>query len=101
DVHVLDTDDPSAPLNLGGLLTPTFHPRRFAFATGDQLLLYTDGVSETRAADGTFFPLTTWAHDQLDKPPWHVLKGLHHALLEHSGDNLNDDIAALAIRKTA
>ncbi|MFL4902008.1 PP2C family protein-serine/threonine phosphatase [Streptomyces sp. MMS24-I2-30] len=100
DVHVLDTDDPSAPLNLGGLLTPTFHPRRFAFATGDQLLLYTDGVSETRAADGTFFPLTTWAHDQLDKPPWHVLKGLHHALLEHSGDNLNDDIAALAIRKT-
>ncbi|MFB7498299.1 PP2C family protein-serine/threonine phosphatase [Streptomyces sp. NPDC056161] len=99
EVHVLDSDDPGAPLNLGGLLTPTFRPRRFAFTTGDQLLLYTDGVTETRDAHGTFFPLTTWARDQLDKPPSQVLRSLHDALLEHSGDNLSDDIAAVAVRR--
>lgn len=98
-VHVLDTDDPAPPLNLGRLLTPVFRPRRFPFRAGDQLLLYTDGVTETRDADGTFFPLADWAHGQLDKPPRQALKNLHQALLEHSGNNLNDDIAALAIRK--
>ncbi|MFE9613011.1 PP2C family protein-serine/threonine phosphatase [Streptomyces sp. NPDC006012] len=98
-VHVLDSHDPAPPLNLGGLLTPTFHICRFAFGAGDQLLLYTDGVTEARGADGTFFPLTVWARDNMDNPPRQVLTCLHDALLEHSGDNLSDDVAAVAIRR--
>lgn len=99
-IDVLDTDDPAPPLNLGGLLTTTCRPQQFAFRTGDQLLLYTDGVTETRDATGAFFPLATWALDQLPRSPQQVLNSLQRALLKHSGNNLNDDIAALAILKT-
>ncbi|MFJ9822011.1 PP2C family protein-serine/threonine phosphatase [Streptomyces sp. NPDC101151] len=99
-IHILDTDDPAPPLNLGGMITVTCRPRRFLFLAGDQLLLYTDGVSETRDATGAFFPLATWARTQLTTPPRQVLNNLHHALLKHSGNNLNDDIAAIAILKT-
>ncbi|MFE6555206.1 PP2C family protein-serine/threonine phosphatase [Streptomyces sp. NPDC057746] len=102
NVDILGTDDPAPPLNLGGLLatrTPG-RPRRFAFQPGDQLLLYTDGVTETRDTAGSFFPLVTWAQEQLTTPPRQALKNLHDALLTHSGNNLNDDIAAIAILKT-
>ncbi|WP_345125337.1 PP2C family protein-serine/threonine phosphatase [Streptomyces chiangmaiensis] len=99
-IDILETDDPAPPLNLGGLLATTCLPRRFAFRAGDQLLLYTDGVTETRDASGAFFPLLTWARDQLTTSPRQALNNLHHALLKHSGNNLNDDIAAIAIRKT-
>ncbi|MGW7674132.1 PP2C family protein-serine/threonine phosphatase [Streptomyces sp. NPDC054775] len=100
-ITVLDTDNPAPPLNLGGLLATPCLPRRFAFLPGDQLLLYTDGVSETRDTNGAFFPLATWAKKQLTAPPRQALNNLHHALLHHSGNNLNDDIAAVAILKTA
>ncbi|MGI5144187.1 PP2C family protein-serine/threonine phosphatase [Streptomyces sp. CA-106110] len=101
NIDTLDTDDPAPPLNLGSLLTTPCHPQRFAFRAGDHLLLYTDGVTETRDATGAFFPLATWAQEQLTTAPRQVLNNLHHALLKHSGNNLNDDIAAIAIRKTA
>jgi serine phosphatase RsbU (regulator of sigma subunit) len=100
-VELLSTDDPAPPLNLGGLLTATSTPRRFAFRPGEQLLLYTDGVTETRDANGAFFPLASWAAGHLGAPPRQVLAALHRALLKHSGNNLNDDIAALAILRTA
>jgi stage II sporulation SpoE-like protein len=70
-------------------------PRRFVFQAGDQLLLYTDGVTETRDANGAFFPLATWAREQLTTPPRQALNSLHHALLIYSGNNLIDDIAIL------
>ncbi|MGW9032762.1 PP2C family protein-serine/threonine phosphatase [Streptomyces sp. NPDC055722] len=99
-IDILDTDDPAPPLNLGGLRTTPCRPRRFAFQAGDQLLLYTDGVTETRDATGAFFPLATWAQEQLTTPPRQALNNLHHALLTYSGNNLSDDIAAIAILKT-
>ncbi len=80
--------------------TPS-RPRRFALQSGDHLLLYTDGVSETRDAAGAFFPLAAWAQKQLTTPPRQALSNLHQALLDHSGDNLNDDIAAIAILRTS
>lgn len=99
-IDILDVDDPAPPLNLGSPITPC-RPRRFAFRAGDQLLLYTDGVTETRDATGAFFPLAAWAREQLTTAPRQALNNLHDALLKHSGNNLNDDIAAVAIRKTA
>ncbi|MFJ8989017.1 PP2C family protein-serine/threonine phosphatase [Streptomyces sp. NPDC102279] len=101
DIGFLSTADPAPPLNLGGLLTTTCRPSRFVFRPGDQLLFYTDGVSETRDATGAFFPLLAWARNQMTAPPQPPLDGLHRALLKHSGNNLNDDIAAIAILKTS
>lgn len=47
---------PSPPVNLAALLGSGYHVDRVPLAVGDLLLLYTDGVSETRDPDGAFFP---------------------------------------------
>lgn len=100
-IAFLPTEDPAPPLNLGGLLTTTCRPSRFDFRPGDQLLFYTDGVSETRDATGAFFPLLGWAQDQMTAPARPPLNCLHRALLKHSGNKLNDGIAAIAVLKTS
>jgi serine phosphatase RsbU (regulator of sigma subunit) len=67
---------------------------------GDQLLLYTDGVSEARDADGRFFPLAQVTADTVrgagpDRPP--LLDVLVARLDEHVGDRRCDDILLLLV----
>jgi serine phosphatase RsbU (regulator of sigma subunit) len=64
------------------------------------LLLYTDGVSETRDHAGRFFPLPDWMQLQDLEQPRELLGALHRDLLRHSGGRLDDDIAALALRRS-
>nr|MDT0660104.1 PP2C family protein-serine/threonine phosphatase [Micromonospora sp. DSM 115978] len=96
-------DAPTAlPLGLGyltraapGVLTETLHP-------GDQLLLYTDGVTEARTEDGEFFGIDRLADfvgralaDRLPTPE--TMRRLVHAILDHQHDRLQDDATALII----
>lgn len=67
---------------------------------GDQLLLYTDGVSEARDADGRFFPLAQVTADTVrgtcpDRAP--LLDVLVARLDEHVGDRRCDDILLLLV----
>ena len=67
---------------------------------GDQLLLYTEGVSEARDADGRFFPLAQVAADTVrgacpDRAP--LLDVLVARLDEHVGDRRCDDILLLLV----
>ena len=67
---------------------------------GDQLLLYTDGVSEARDADGRFFPLAQVTADTVrgtcpDRAP--LLDVLVARLDEHVGDRCCDDILLLLV----
>jgi serine phosphatase RsbU (regulator of sigma subunit) len=67
---------------------------------GDQLLLYTDGVSEARDADGRFFPLAQVTADTIrgtgpDRAP--LLDVLVARLDEHVGDRRCDDILLLLV----
>ena len=67
---------------------------------GDQLLLYTDGVSEARDADGRFFPLAQVTADTVrgtcpDRAP--LLDVLVARLDEHVGDRGRDDILLLLL----
>ncbi|MFF8291446.1 PP2C family protein-serine/threonine phosphatase [Streptomyces sp. NPDC016309] len=96
--RVLDPSTPSPPLNLSTLIGDTYCVDTVAFAPGDQILLYTDGVTETRDRAGEFFPLPTWMRAQDPMPPREVLDHLHRELLRYSGGRLDDDIAALALR---
>ncbi|WUD70885.1 serine/threonine-protein phosphatase [Streptomyces sp. NBC_00510] len=92
---------PSPPVNLAALVGSGYHVDRVPLAVGDLLLLYTDGVSETRDPGGTFFPLTAWTRQAATTAPAGFLRLLHQALLRHSDGVLNDDIACVAIRRTA
>jgi hypothetical protein len=88
---------PGLPLGLGNA---SAH-RTFRWRAGDRLLLYTDGLSECRDADGTFLPL-------LELAPV-----LHHGSVEAALDNLldrvrlhvpggalGDDLAVVLLEKT-
>ncbi|KIF00617.1 membrane protein [Streptomyces sp. RSD-27] len=97
-LRVLESGTPSPLLSLAELIGGHYSVDGFGFAPGDLLLLYTDGIAETRARDGDFFPLTAWMSRQPPTPPRDLLTALHRDLLRHSRGSLDDDIAALAVR---
>ncbi|MEW1639886.1 PP2C family protein-serine/threonine phosphatase [Streptomyces sp. NPDC093801] len=97
-LRVLESGTPSPLLSLAELIGGHYSVDGFDFAPGDLLLLYTDGIAETRARDGEFFPLTAWMSRQPPTPPRDLLTALHRDLLRHSRGSLDDDIAALAVR---
>lgn len=98
EIRILEPTAPSPPLNLATLIGDRYFVDTVAVAPGDQLLLYTDGVTETRDRRGEFFPLPDWMRRQGAAPPRELLDRLHRDLLHYSGGRLNDDIAALAVR---
>ncbi|MFF1839355.1 PP2C family protein-serine/threonine phosphatase [Streptomyces sp. NPDC058231] len=99
EIRVLDPSTPSPPLNLAVLLGDQYNVETVAFAPGDQLLFYTDGITETRDRTGAFFPLPDWMRGQAPEGPGALLDRLHRELLRYSGGKLNDDISALAVRR--
>ncbi|MFG2359314.1 PP2C family protein-serine/threonine phosphatase [Streptomyces sp. NPDC048521] len=97
-VRVLEPTVPSPPLNLATLLGDEYHVDTTSFAAGDQILLYTDGVTETRDRTGSFFPLPEWMRQVGPAPPRELLDRLHRDLLHYGGGRLDDDVAAVAVR---
>lgn len=93
------------PLGLGNLGDTAYLQETFPFGPGDHLLLYTDGVSEARDADGVFFPLAeratvarraaVWA----DQGPDELLRHLTADLMAYTGGTLDDDMAMIAITR--
>ncbi|WP_241253498.1 PP2C family protein-serine/threonine phosphatase [Streptomyces sp. W1SF4] len=98
ELRVLEPAAPSPLLSLAELIGDHYSVDSYAFAPGDLLLLYTDGIAEARARDGEFFPLTAWMRRQPPTPPRELLTALHRDLVHHSRGRLDDDVAALAIR---
>ncbi len=95
-VTELNPTDPSPLINLGDLLGDDYHIDVEPFHPGDQLLLYTDGVTETRDRTGAFYPLTERIRSWAGLPPRELLDHLHQDLLAYSDAGLDDDTAALA-----
>ena len=95
-VTELHPSDPGLPLNLGVLLGTEYCVDVVPFRPGDLLLLYTDGVTETRDADGDFYPLHERIRSWTSLPPSDLLARLHQDLVDYSDGHLDDDIAALA-----
>ncbi|MCC5474784.1 PP2C family protein-serine/threonine phosphatase [Streptomyces barringtoniae] len=96
EVRELDSGRPAPPLNLGMLVEDPYHLDAYPFRPGDQLLLYTDGVTETRDAAGAFYPLLDRLRSWGPLPPKELLARLHDDLLAYS-NGLQDDTAALAV----
>ncbi|MEX0169992.1 PP2C family protein-serine/threonine phosphatase [Streptomyces sp. LMG1-1-1.1] len=91
--------DPSLPVNLAGLAENHHRIEEVPFGPGDRLLLYTDGVSETRDRAGTFYPLETRMRGWVREPAGDVPGLLHRDLAAYGADGLDDDVAALLVAR--
>ena len=76
-------------------------PREEQLAPGDQLLLYTDGVTDGRASDGTPFGLARLAdvirRSAAHLPAPEMMRRLNHAILDYQHGRMRDDATAVLI----
>ncbi|MFB7511657.1 PP2C family protein-serine/threonine phosphatase [Streptomyces sp. NPDC056144] len=99
-VTTVPLPDPALPVNLPGLANDEFDVVEIPFAPADRLLLFTDGVSETRDAAGDFYPLEDRARSWAAHPADEVLPLLGDDLTRHASGALTDDTTAvLAVRR--
>ncbi|MFC8507568.1 PP2C family protein-serine/threonine phosphatase [Streptomyces sp. NPDC057411] len=96
-VRTVELTDPSLPVNLAGLYASRHRVEEVPFGAGDRLLLFTDGVSETRDRAGVFYPLEERLGGWTDEPGDRVLPLLHDDLAAYGADGLDDDVAALLL----
>ncbi|MFS8200173.1 PP2C family protein-serine/threonine phosphatase [Streptomyces sp. CWNU-52B] len=89
------------PLGLRALTDHAPALQTLPFADGDQLLLYTDGVTEARDRGRAFYPLADGLTRHVGDDPARTLDAIHEELLAHVGGRLHDDAAMLLIRKPA
>ncbi|MEV7002481.1 PP2C family protein-serine/threonine phosphatase [Streptomyces sp. NPDC093982] len=97
----VDPDRPAPPLGLRTLSGETPALQVLPFADGDQLLLYTDGVTEARDHQREFYPLADGLARHTCDEPAHTVTALHDELLDHVGGRLHDDAALLLLRMPA
>ncbi|MEU1181121.1 PP2C family protein-serine/threonine phosphatase [Streptomyces sp. NPDC005820] len=100
-VTPVEPTHPAPPLGLRALSGETPTLQVLPFHDGDQLLLYTDGVTEARDHGREFYPLVEGLARHVTDEPARTLDALHDELLAHVGGRLHDDAALLLIRKPA
>jgi len=92
--------EPSPPLGMGYMSLAGVHTQMIDYAVGDTLLLYTDGVIEARSPEGEFYPLAERvASFPYPQSPKSLLESLRLDLRAHTGGQLSDDAALLAVRR--
>ncbi|KUL42825.1 PP2C family protein-serine/threonine phosphatase [Streptomyces regalis] len=86
------------PLGLGAHGGDGPKPYRVDFAPGEQLLLYTDGVTEARDEQGSFYPLGDRAYLLKEFDAHRALEALRADLAQHAAGPPRDDAAMLLLR---
>lgn len=97
-VELVEPLAPALPLGLALMERPEAVPYDVRFVPGDQLLFYTDGVTEARDGAGAFYPLTERAHLLDDPDPDHALRRLREDVVSYVNGPLHDDAAMLLVR---
>ncbi|MGW2916756.1 PP2C family protein-serine/threonine phosphatase [Streptomyces angustmyceticus] len=90
---------PAPPLGLRSLAGEAPALQEIALCDGNQLLFYTDGVTEARDHRREFYPLAERLSRHLTEDPSRTLAALHEDLLAHVGGELHDDAAMLLLRR--
>jgi serine phosphatase RsbU (regulator of sigma subunit) len=88
-------------LALGVLPGCPYENCRMALAPGDLLLLYTDGLTEARADDGSFLGLDGLAAllPAADVPAEAAVSAIYDAVTQFAANVRRDDVAMLALRR--
>ncbi len=100
-VRTVELSSPSVPIHLPVPVDAPFTVDEVPFAPGDRMLMFTDGVSETRDGRGAFYPLERrlrgWAAEPADRIP-DLLK---EDLARHGAHGLDDDTTAVLVVRGA
>ncbi|MEW2630818.1 PP2C family protein-serine/threonine phosphatase [Streptomyces sp. NPDC048389] len=96
-VRTVDFPTPSIPVNLPVLLEQEYDVRELPFESGDRMLLFTDGVSETRDRKGDFYPLEERFRQWAGRPADEIVSLLKQDLLHFGFHGIEDDTAALLV----
>lgn len=102
-VTEIEDPDPGLPLGLASLVpgvpvSAARTPASVPFTVGDQLLCYTDGVSEARDKSGVFYPLGRVGELLADGNQEIALERLQGDVVRYVGRALDDDAALMLIR---
>jgi serine phosphatase RsbU (regulator of sigma subunit) len=97
----VESTAPSLPLGLASLGVVPREVITVPFAPDDQMLFYTDGVSEARNRAGEFYPLPDRAVYAEAMDPDSALNRLQEDVLMYVGHALDDDAAMLLLRRQA
>ncbi|MET9933880.1 MULTISPECIES: PP2C family protein-serine/threonine phosphatase [unclassified Streptomyces] len=96
-VRTVELSAPSVPIHLPVPVDAPFTVDEVPFAPGDRMLMFTDGVSETRDGHGAFYPLEQrlrgWAAEPADRIPG-LLK---EDLARYGAHGLDDDTTAVLV----
>ena len=100
DGTVLFAEPPqyAPPLGLAALGPERPTPHTISLRPGDQLLLYTDGVTEARDHSGVFYPLAERIGLLCHPDPEQALEAVRRDLEAHVSGPLTDDAAMLLLR---
>ncbi|MFE4424502.1 PP2C family protein-serine/threonine phosphatase [Streptomyces sp. NPDC056817] len=101
EVREVGSSAPSPPINMAALLGGHYQIDTVPFTVGDRLLLYTDGVSESRDLTGTFYPLSQRIRRWSSAGPRQLLHHLDHDLRAYVSGTRDDDLAALVAHRVA
>lgn len=93
----LGAGDALPPLGLAHLHADGFPVFEREWEPGERLLLYTDGIDEARDPGGRFFPMATVARTLLGTPIDTLPDALLEAVDRHTGRDLLDDAAVVAV----
>ncbi|MET9460654.1 PP2C family protein-serine/threonine phosphatase [Streptomyces canus] len=93
--------EPGVPLGLAELAHEPTTVGWFEFPEGATLLLSTDGLTETRSADGTFYPVDERLTKYVGLSPTELPQALHDDARAFAGSGgPHDDVAVLTVRRS-
>ncbi|MEU9389675.1 PP2C family protein-serine/threonine phosphatase [Streptomyces sp. NPDC048324] len=98
-VIALEPTVPVPPLGLEELSDGEVIVDQADFPPGSTLLLYTDGVTETRDPSGTFYPLAERLRRWAGLSPEQLVDAVQRDLRQYAGSRLTDDVAMVALRR--
>ncbi|MEU2547763.1 PP2C family protein-serine/threonine phosphatase [Streptomyces roseolus] len=96
-VETVEFSAPSVPVHLPVPVDAPFTVEEVPFGPGDRLLMFTDGVSETRDESGAFYPLERRLRAWADEPADRIPELLREDLDRFSAHGLDDDTTALLV----
>ncbi|MFH8258991.1 PP2C family protein-serine/threonine phosphatase [Streptomyces roseolus] len=96
-VGTVEFSAPSVPVHLPVPVDEPFTVEEVPFGPGDRLLMFTDGVSETRDENGAFYPLERRLRAWADEPADRIPELLREDLDRFAAHGLDDDTTALLV----